>query len=153
MTFYQYPDYMYHHGVKGMKWGVRRKSVNQANSNYSFKQRKQDERLYGTKASKRVNKRLNKGESLISARHVEVKRRDRKEARKRTTKKVMKTATSIIGTAASLYLTDQFFYGGAGTKAVKQGAKFVNNAAKLGVINLYNNYQKSQIGKQTFEVL
>lgn len=65
----------------------------------------------------------------------------------------MKTATSIIGTAASLYLTDQFFYGGAGTKAVKQGAKFVNNAAKLGVINLYNKYQKSQVGKQTFEVL
>ena len=21
---YQYPDYMYHHGIKGMKWGVRR---------------------------------------------------------------------------------------------------------------------------------
>ena len=25
MTMYQYPDYMYHHGVKGMKWGVRKK--------------------------------------------------------------------------------------------------------------------------------
>ena len=25
MTIYQYPDYMYHHGVKGMKWGVRKK--------------------------------------------------------------------------------------------------------------------------------
>ena len=24
MYQYQYPDYMYHHGVKGMKWGVRR---------------------------------------------------------------------------------------------------------------------------------
>lgn len=24
MTFYRYPDYMYHYGVKGMKWGVRK---------------------------------------------------------------------------------------------------------------------------------
>ena len=27
MTFYRYPDYMYHHGVKGMKWGVRKKYI------------------------------------------------------------------------------------------------------------------------------
>ncbi len=26
MTIYQYPDYMYRYGVKGMKWGVRRKA-------------------------------------------------------------------------------------------------------------------------------
>lgn len=30
MTFYQYPDYMYHYSVKGMKWGVRRARKKQA---------------------------------------------------------------------------------------------------------------------------
>lgn len=24
MTLYQYPDYLMHHGVKGMRWGYRR---------------------------------------------------------------------------------------------------------------------------------
>lgn len=41
MTIYQYPDYLYHHGVKGMKWGVRR-------------------------AKKQMAKRLNRKESSIS---------------------------------------------------------------------------------------
>ena len=36
MTFYQYPDYMYHHGVKGMKWGGGcEESVEKASSNGS----------------------------------------------------------------------------------------------------------------------
>lgn len=25
MNIYRYPDYMYHYGVKGMKWGMRKK--------------------------------------------------------------------------------------------------------------------------------
>lgn len=29
---YQYPDYMYHHGVKGMKWGVRKSRVKPSRS-------------------------------------------------------------------------------------------------------------------------
>ena len=32
MHMYQYPDYMYHYGVKGMKWGVRKSRVKSSGS-------------------------------------------------------------------------------------------------------------------------
>ena len=45
---YEYPDYLMHHGVKGMRWGVRRR-----------------QRLIG-QSKKQMSKRLNKSESRIS---------------------------------------------------------------------------------------
>ena len=45
---YQYPNYLMHHGVKGMKWGVRRR-----------------QRVIG-RSRKQMAKRLNKSESRIS---------------------------------------------------------------------------------------
>ena len=45
---YQYPNYLMHHGVKGMKWGQRRR-----------------QRLIG-QSKKQMSKRLNKSESRIS---------------------------------------------------------------------------------------
>ena len=32
MNYYQYPDYMYHYGVKGMKWGVRKRVQSKVSS-------------------------------------------------------------------------------------------------------------------------
>lgn len=33
MTLYQYPDYLMHYGVKGMRWGIRKKYYNESSMN------------------------------------------------------------------------------------------------------------------------
>lgn len=69
-------QYVCHSGVKGMKWGVRKK--NARNENYTDKQRAYDRKIYGRRAEKRINKRMNAGEGVKSARHNEAVRRQRK---------------------------------------------------------------------------
>ena len=113
MTMYQYPDYLYHFGVKGMKWGVRK-----TNKKYTSSRQKQDERLYGKQATKRVNKRLNKGETLVSARHSEVVRRDKKIARKKKLKNAVETGASIVGIAGAMVAADIVYYDAQTTKAL-----------------------------------
>jgi hypothetical protein len=54
-----------HYGVKGMKWGVRRA---EQNSDYSDHQRTQDKKALGRSGVRKVNKRMNKGETHQVAR-------------------------------------------------------------------------------------
>ena len=107
-----------------MKWGVRRASKNKTNEKYTSARQKQDERLYGKRATKRVNKRLNNGETLVSARHSEVVRRDKKAARKKTLKKAAKVGASMVGSAATLVAAD-IVYNDA--KVTKSFIKMVKN--------------------------
>ena len=65
-------DSLEHVGVKGMKWGVRKK-----NPNYTNNQIKRDRQIYGKRGSNRINKALNKGDSISVARGDEKTRRDR----------------------------------------------------------------------------
>ena len=62
-------DYLIHYGVKGMKWGVRHD-----NPNYSSEQRKRDKSVYGRGGVRRINRSMNKGHSISSARSKEAAR-------------------------------------------------------------------------------
>lgn len=118
---------LYHHGVKGMKWGVRKSTRTSGNraSNYSNKQRIQDRKLYGKNAVKRIDKKMSKGEGILSARHDEVKRRERVAKVKEGSIKAQK-ALITVGRA---YLTDQLFFGGIGTRAAKTAVKNIGRFA------------------------
>ena len=68
-----------HYGVKGMKWGVRRAELNKRNPNYSAKDRSKDQRNNtGINSVKRINRRMNKGQTLEKARKNEVKFKKRR---------------------------------------------------------------------------
>lgn len=113
---------LYHYGVKGQKWGVRRyqkKARDLPNPNYSDKQRKQDRALYGTRGEKRINRRLNDGNSIVGARHYEAARK----ARARKVARGASIAGSVLGTIGSAYVADQVYNNGAGTRAVTNAIK------------------------------
>lgn len=80
-------EYLSHHGVKGMKWGVRKEAFNKnakraANSNadknynkaYKKIDRITDEYVYGKRGVDRINKRMNKGQSYLKASTIEMGR-------------------------------------------------------------------------------
>lgn len=90
---------LFHYGVKGMKWGVRRESRasrDAPNENYTSRQRAGDRNAHGKRYEKRVNREMNKGSDLKTARK---KVRDSREKRKTTMTNalVVASAAAYIG--------------------------------------------------------
>lgn len=133
---------LYHHGVKGMKWGVRKKrdSSSDHNKNYSDKQRKRDRAFYGKRGEKRINKKLNEGYGLQGARHHEVERKERAEKNKKLVRKGATKAAKVVSTMSTYYLIDQVFYNGAGTRVVKNAVKNAGRAAVTAYVKARGGY-------------
>lgn len=112
-----------HYGIKGMKWGVRR------NTDYTDKQRRHDRAFYGKSGEKRINKKMNEGHGVQSARHYEVERKERKERTQKAVQRGAKKTAKVLGKVGKVYLTDQILFGGAGTRAVKNTVKYTGRAA------------------------
>lgn len=89
---------LYHYGIKGMKWGIRRSTPRA--SNYSERQRTRDRKLYGRGAERRINKRMLKGEGIQSARHNEVVRKKRIQSGKTIAASIATSALVLGGAAA-----------------------------------------------------
>lgn len=133
---YYYPDYLAHYGVKGMKWGVRKRinsyranrqakkqaiaderASNRAagnhrkgtyNKNYTSRQRSDDYIDYGLAGERRISRDMDKGKTLSEAR--------RSEARRKAVKGVALTTSSML-------LYDQIFMGGDLLKGVNKVAQ------------------------------
>ena len=91
MTFYRYPDYMYHHGVKGMKWGVRKK-IQSVNPNQRT--------LFGANAVGR-NRRAAKQHNIAIKNRVTVAKSKYESAKNSNNVNSIKTAKSELKRAKS----------------------------------------------------
>lgn len=127
-------DYLAHYGVLGMKWGVRKDARNSKSSNpdYSATQRKRDRQVYGLRGEKRINKAMNKGDTISIARGREKHRRDKITGRNKYVRVAGKTAGGIAGFAAGQF-----------------GAKAAQSTMRVGHKAINNFFNKHEIRNNT----
>jgi len=178
-------EYLIHYGVKGQKWGrrnwqnydgsytaagrqhygigERRIARSNINKNYSVKQRNRDRSLYGKGGVKRINRSMNKGNSISGARSQEATRIH--QARVRATR--AGRVGSVIGAYAGWkygrdIIKDSVVLGGAALHSIfgpgsysagEQAANAVysfleSNTGAMVVSDLLGTYAGLTIGRE-----
>lgn len=157
-----YSNYLSHYGVKGMKWGVRRarkkavrtrrknaqradrdnwrsmsrserrKKRDKANARYTKADRNADRSILGRGGVRRINRRMNKGQSHGQAFLREAAR------------------TAAVGTMASVgYVLVQAAIDDP--NVIKAAARTINTAAKRSVINFVNSQAAKNAARRAAE--
>ena len=123
---------LYHFGVKGMKWGVRRaerkahkEELNKPNASYDKWQRLADRSVYGKGGERRINRRMNKGQSHFKA---------------QVNESVQRVAKTAIAYKAFTFITSPEGVR-AGNMAINKTQDFLKNNS------VYMNYLRKRYGK------
>ena len=119
---YNDPEELEHHGVKGMKWGVR-KDRGKRNPNYSDQQQKRDTQIYGRRGSKRINRSMNKGDQVSTARSREKTRRDRVMSKN----KYYRQGGKIAGSGAAAIATNIGISKARKAMVTRTGSRFMSS--------------------------